>query len=531
MPVSRAALLERLDEEWDLVVVGGGITGAAILLEAVRRGHKALLLEGRDFAWGASSRSSKLVHGGLRYLKQGDLGLTRESTRERERLLEERAGLVSPLGFVLSVFDGDSTPSWLLATGLTLYDLLGGPPRERRHRRVTRAELLRLAPGIAYEGLHGGFIYYDAATDDARLVLTLLREATLEGGVALNHVRVSEVLRAGTEIAGVAATDSVTGRSFEIAARCVINATGAQADFLRTGSGASPRMRPLRGSHLVLPARKLPVKDAIGFQSPRDQRPLFVIPWQGVVLLGTTDLDHRHPLDVEPRISPEEIDYLMSALAKRFPEARITEDDVLGSWAGVRPVVGTGAKDPSKESREHVLWNEKGLLTVTGGKLTTFQVIAKDALRAARSRLPEPRIGRDRKERGRAAGALAKLSGDVARALVSRHGSAAEGVADVARPGELARIPDSPYLWAEVRHALRHEWVVHLDDLLLRRVRLGFMTRDGGAAHLARLEGLFREELAWDEARWEAEKRSYLELFERAYSFPGRGAPVAGPGR
>jgi glycerol-3-phosphate dehydrogenase len=510
MPVSRTALLERLDEEWDLVVVGGGITGAAILLEAVRRGHKALLLEGKDFAWGASSRSSKLVHGGLRYLKQGDLALTRESTRERERLLEERAGLVSPLGFVLSVFDGDSTPSWLLATGLTLYDLLGGPPRERRHRRVTRAELLRLAPGFAYEGLHGGFIYYDAATDDARLVLTLLREATLEGGVALNHVRVSEVLRAGTEIAGVAATDTVTGRSFEVAARCVINATGAQADFLRTASGAPPRMRPLRGSHLVLPARKLPVKDAIGFQSPRDHRPLFVIPWQGVGSSARPTSTTGTPRRGAPHL----------ARGDRLPHdgageavSRHTSPGTTCSALALRgPVVER--EGPSRVARARAL-NEGP--PHGHRRLTTFQVIARTPAPACAA---EPRIGRDGRARPRG------RSAREARATSPRarlgHGSAR--ASPTSRGGQLARIPDSPYLWAEVRHALRNEWSsISTTCSFAGAPRL----HDARRRRTSHLEGLFREELAWDDARWNAEKRTYLELFERAYSFPGRTASTA----
>ncbi|HMM34861.1 MAG TPA: glycerol-3-phosphate dehydrogenase/oxidase, partial [Thermoanaerobaculia bacterium] len=375
----------RLPASADLLVVGGGITGAGIALEAARAGASVVLVEQGDFASGTSSRSSKLVHGGLRYLAEGNLRLTREAVRERDRLLDEAPGLVDPVGFLFTLRDGEKPGPALVGTGLALDDLLA---REGRHARLTSDELLLRAPHVGGPGLSGAFAYADAATDDARLVLRVLREAVDEGAVARNYVRCEGLLRRGGRVAGALLRDVRTGEEHALGAAAVVNATGAWADRLRAEVGGRPRIRPLRGSHLLFPQWRFPTAQAVTFRHPLDARPLFAYPWEGLTLLGTTDLDHSGSLDEEPSISVPEVDYLLEGARSAFPSLAISARDAVSSFAGVRPVVGTGKARPSEESREHVLWDEEGLVTVTGGKLTTFRLLAVQALRLLGKRVP-----------------------------------------------------------------------------------------------------------------------------------------------
>jgi glycerol-3-phosphate dehydrogenase len=523
----------QLEQEWDLIVVGGGITGAGILREASRLGLRSLLVDRKDFGWGTSSRSSKLVHGGLRYLKEGRVRLTRASVQERERLIEEGPGLIDPMGFLLATYKGDRPGRWTYSAGLSIYDLLA---LQWTHRHYSAEDFQMLAPHIAQEGLEGGFRYGDAQTDDARLVLRVIREAMEDCAgqpqrcaLALNYVAAQEPLRdatqPGTPIIGVRLHDEVTGRTADVYGRAIINATGAWADRMRQKVGAPSRIRPLRGSHLVFPAWRLPVAQALGFLHPIDRRPVFIFPWEGITLVGTTDVDHQQPLDEEPRISPGEVSYLMAAVESQFPSLDLTLDDVISTFAGIRPVIGTGKIDPSKESRDHVVWDENGLLTVTGGKLTTFRLIALDALRSVRHRLPglpplddEVPVLRPVDVDLRAEG----LDDALRRRLIGRHAADAQALVAAAQPGELETIPGAQILWAELRWAARAEAVVHLDDLLLRRVRLGHLLPQGGAEQLARIRAICQPELDWDDRRWAAEEAAYLDLWHSCYSLPDR---------
>ena len=513
----------QLAQPWDIIVIGGGITGAGILREATRLGLRVLLLEQRDFAWGTSSRSSKLVHGGLRYLKEGKIGLTRASVHERERLLDEGPGLIDPLGFLLATYRGDHPGRWMYQAGLAVYDLLA---LQWSHQRYGAADFQKLAPNILQEGLKGGFRYGDAQTDDARLVLRVMREAVADGGTALNYVTAETLLRSNGQVCGVQVRDGVSGATATLSARVVINATGAWADRLRGQVGAAPRIRPLRGSHLIFSAQRLPLSQAISFLHPFDRRPVFIFPWEGVTLVGTTDVDHDLALDVEPAITPAEVTYLMAAADAQFPSLRLSVADVIASYAGVRPVIGSGQVDPSKESRDHVVWEEAGLLTVTGGKLTTFRLIAVDVLREVRHRLPTlPTINSEQSVLNQFDTQLsASLTEAQRRRLLGRYGAEAVAVVAAAQPGELEPLPGTLTLWAELRWAARAEGVVHLDDLLLRRVRLGLLLPAGGAAYLPRVRALCQAELGWDDARWQAEEEAYRALWQRCYSLPAAAA-------
>jgi glycerol-3-phosphate dehydrogenase len=514
----------KLSASYDVLIVGGGITGAGILREAVRMGLSALLVEQRDFAWGTSSRSSKLVHGGLRYLKEGRILLTRASVLEREQLLDEGPGLIDPLGFLLSIYEGDSPGRWTFQAGLTLYDLLA---LRWGHHYYSPQEFRMLAPHVSRHNLEGGFRYGDAQTDDARLVLRVLYEAVASGGTALNYVRAEAVLTDETgQVNGLTLRDESSSQTREIKARLVVNATGAWADTLRRQVGAAQKIRPLRGSHLVFPGWRVPAAQAVTFLHPIDRRPVFVFPWEGVTLVGTTDVDNDDDLEQEPAISPREVAYLMAAVEAEFPSLNLTLDDVTATFAGVRPVIGSGKADPSQESRDHVVWNENGLLTVTGGKLTTFRLIARDALNAARHRLPElPNLPADQPVLDKIDLPLpgnCPLSPAAWRRLLGRYGAEAPALVAAAQPGELEAIPGTPTLWAELRHAARAENVVHLEDLLLRRVRIGLLLPEGGADILARIREICQPELGWDDARWQAEEQSYLELKHACYNLPDR---------
>lgn len=516
----RDEVWSRLGDDWDVLVVGGGITGAGIFREAVRAGLKTLLVEQRDFAWGTSSRSSKLVHGGLRYLKGGHLGLTYQAVRERRRLLREAPGLVDPVPFLYAARSNDRVGRLLFRLGLSIYDLMAG---QWSHRYYAAEAFRLLAPHVSQEGLDGGFAFEDAQTDDARLVLRVIREAVARGGVALNYASVESLRRERGRVAGFVLRDGVSGRTAEIRGRTVVNATGAWADRLRREMGREARVRPLRGSHLVFPSGRLPTAGAIMFPHPWDRRPLFIIPWEGATLLGTTDLDHDQPLEEEPRISTEEVTYLMAAVHAELPSLELSTGDVTATFAGVRPVIGTGKANPSKESREHAVWEEEGLLTVTGGKLTTFRVIARDVLARLRRHLPglsATKGDAPALEGVEVDSPSVALDPTRMRRLLGRYGFEAPALLSAARAEELEEVPGTRTLWAELRWAARAEGVVHLEDLMLRRVRLGLLLADGGLPLMPRIGTVCQEELGWTETRWKEEVAAYEQVWRTRYSLP-----------
>lgn len=512
-----------LDQPRDVIIIGGGITGAGILHLASQAGLRALLLEANDFAFGTSSRSSKLVHGGFRYLRNRQYKITRESVQERQWLLHEAKGLVTPLRFVMPTYHWHRTPAWQLGLGVVIYDLMAP---KWRHRAYTARQLLDECPQINPEELSGGYQYCDASVDDSRLVLRILRDAVQLGGTALNYASVESLLRTRDgQVRGVQVCDQGggQGRMVEVEARVVINAAGPWCDELRYQLGAPPRLRKLRGSHLVFPFEKLPLRQAITLFHRRDNRALFIVPWEGVSLIGTTDVDHDPRWEgnlAEPCASAAEIEYLLEALTQTLPGLDLTADDVLSTFSGLRPVIRSGQADPSRESRAHAVWQEDGLLTITGGKLTTFRVMAREALRAAQPRLPKeakfPRRARwfippqEVPPSGLEPEALARLAG--------RYGAELASFLNSARPEELERVEGLPTLWAELRWSACNEDVLHLDDLLLRRVRLGVLLPQGGLGQMERIRAIVQPELGWSEERWQREAAAYAERWRRYYS-------------
>ncbi|MFZ6682162.1 glycerol-3-phosphate dehydrogenase/oxidase [Undibacterium sp. Tian12W] len=522
---SRADLLKTIashEQVWDIIVIGGGITGAGILLEAARRGLRVLLVEQKDFAWGTSSRSSKLVHGGLRYIKEGKFLLTRDSVRERQQLMQAAAGLVEPQSFAFADYQGRKPGRWMFAMGLVIYDFLAGL---RGKHYFSAQDFQMLAPHIPVVDLKGGSCYLDAKTDDARLVLRVLQEARAAGATALNYLAVKSVTYENEQATGVVLREEVSMQEYQVKAKVIINATGAWADGLRQQQGASARLRPLRGSHLLLPAWRLPVAQAVSLMHPRDGRPVFVYPWEGVSLVGTTDVDHSSDMQQETAITAEEVAYLMEAMDFQFPQLQLTLDDIIASYAGIRPVIDTGKSDPSKEGRDHAIWLEKGLLTVTGGKLTTFRLIAQDALKHIAHLFPGHQSDQKVSNLFTRSSDLSnekKLSNTQKSRLQGHYGESAAEIVQIAQDGELDYIPGTLTMWVELRWAARHEMVEHLQDLMLRRTRLGLLLRQGGLALLPRIRAICQPELAWDDERWENEQSAYLQLWNKYYALPDR---------
>ena len=515
-------MLQRADPEYDLLVIGGGITGAGVYREAVRMGLKTLLCEARDFAWGTSSRSSKLIHGGLRYLKEGRILLTREAVRQRQRLLREAPALIEPIDFLIPVYRNRSPGRLSMRAGLALYDRMAG---ENHHKYYKREQFLRLLPDIAEKDLRGGFQFMDAQADDARLVLRLIAEGSAAGGTALNYTRVDRIIRQRTGlIHGAGLQDTETGETREIAAKAIINATGAWAEKLHPSPRPHLHLRPLRGSHLVFPRWLLPINQAVTLMHPKDQRPLFVIPWEGALILGTTDLDHGPEICSEPVITEAETRYMMQALNAGFPSCKLRSGDAVASWAGIRPVLSSGNKAPSQESREYIVWEKQGLITVTGGKLTTFRCLAKDALNAAKPFLP----GTGRVQTQAPAFSpipenkknLPHLYPRQIRRLYGRYGALADKMLEHAAAEDLTAMPGTNTLWAELPELAKTGGIRHLSDLLLRRVRIGLLMAEGGKQHLDRIQGLCAPMLSWDHKRWQKEREDYIRHWEHAHSVP-----------
>ena len=473
-------------DRYDLIVVGGGITGAGVFREAVKTGAKVLLVEQNDFASGTSSWSSKLVHGGLRYLKTGEWRLTLESVRERQHLLEQAPGLVETQPFLMPLYQGKKPGKTTMRLGLWLYDRMAGVSTSKW---LSADQALSLEPQLNRDGLLGAMAFDDARTDDVRLVLRLIFEGVDEGGTALNYTA-AQPLRESGRLCGVELKTPGHADVRRIKAGVVVNATGAWSDTWGGPNTNTLSLRPLRGSHFVFPLSKLPIRRAVSWLHPKDRRPVFAYPWQGAVLFGTTDLDHDGDLHA-PRMSRDEARYLLEGLAYQFPELRLSASDAISAYAGVRPVVASGKSTPSAESRESAMWSEPGLVGITGGKLTTFRVTARQVLREAAKQVPS----------------LAPV--------------ADQTVFKPRLPAAAAEsISGTPYDWNQLRHSAQHEQVQHLDDLMMRRTRLGLLLPRGGEAVLDRVGAICKTELGWDDARWQQERTRYLDYWQRQHD-PG----------
>ncbi|ATE60762.1 glycerol-3-phosphate dehydrogenase/oxidase [Thauera sinica] len=513
---SRPALIARLRgrRNWDVIVVGGGATGLGCAVDAAARGHSVLLLEARDFAAGTSSRATKLIHGGVRYLAQGRFALVREALAERARLLENAPHLVQPLRFVVPAYRWYDRP--LIGAGLAAYDLLAGGGLGRR-RLLDAARTVAALPTVRTEGLCGGVAYMDAQFDDARLALALARTVFDLGGTAINHCEVSGLAVEGGRVCGVRVRDCETGEAYDAAARVVINAAGVWADTVRRlADPAVPGLlRPSQGVHLVVGREFLPGPDAMLVPRTADGRVLFAIPWQGRVLLGTTDTP-RPDAPFEPRPLPGEVDFILATAARHLARAP-GRADVLSAFVGLRPLIGVGEASATRNlSREHVVdVSSGGLVSVTGGKWTTYRLMAQDAVDAAQSVAGLPR--RDSPT------ARLPLHGapraDGAAAPKDPYGTDREQVDRL--PGARRRLVEGFTLTeAEVRYAARAEFARTVEDVLARRHRALFLDAALAAEAAPAVAAILAEERGVG-ADWCAAECARFSALAARYRDPG----------
>jgi glycerol-3-phosphate dehydrogenase len=534
----RALALQRLAaDQFDLLVIGGGITGAGVALDAAARGLRVALVERDDFASGTSSKSSKLIHGGLRYLQQGDVRLVYEALAERQRLRKNAPHLVKLLPFLLPMFTGKDgvIPKGLtraLGTAMWMYDLTGGARIGKLHERLKRAEALEYMPTLPADRLAGGYLYYDAAADDARLTLTIARTAALDHGAVLaNGVSVVGLLKDADGQAAGARVRTDAGEDFEVRAGAVVNSCGVWSDDVRAlDEGTHPdSIRPAKGIHVTVPWRLVRNTIAVVVPVPKDKRSVFVVPWGGApggepryTYIGTTDTDYDGPLE-DPQCTPEDVEYVLRAINFSVADTTISESDILGTWAGLRPLVKSATSGRTADlSRGHrVAVSASGVVTITGGKLTTYRHMAADTVDAVVERLGGRVHGRidgrstTKKLRLRGAAGYDELAASPdarTRTLADRYGGEAHVLlAMVEHDPSLGEplVAGTDYLRAEALYAARYEMARTLTDVLARRTRALLQAREASVAAAPDVARLVAAELGWDDAEVERQVAAY----------------------
>ncbi len=515
---------------FDLVVIGGGITGAATARDAALRGLSVLLVEKDDFAAGTSSRSSKLIHGGLRYLETYQFRLVAESVREREKMLTLAPHLTELRPFLYLLYRGYPESKALLNLGLTFYDVVSGSWRQRRHSMLSAEKVLRREPHLRADGLLGAGLYYDVLTDDARLTLDTVKGATEAGAQALNHSAVTALVLEAGKCRGVTITDAVGGGSFDVHARQVVSATGPWTDQTREleRTQATHRLRPTKGVHIVVKKSDFPLNTAVFLRSPTDNRVVWPTPSleDDVVYIGTTDTDYTGDLD---NVLPDERDitYLLDVANHTIPEARLTEDHVVGSWAGLRPLIAPPpGVSASNTSREHAITTgPTGLIAISGGKLTSNRVMASHLVDAAVKAMGRPAgkasaaattpiSGGTGVAAVRAAAEAASVPPALAELWQRRYGSNAAAVIELWRqePANREVLGARQLTRAEIIYSVTEEMSETLTDLMARRTSTFFWDAQGGLDEIEAVSKQMAELLGWSEERREAEIGSYRKL-------------------
>jgi glycerol-3-phosphate dehydrogenase len=533
-------------------VIGGGITGAAAARDAAGRGLRVALVDAGDLARGTSSRSSRLIHGGLRYLETGNLKLVFEASAERRRLLDLASHLVHPLPFLFPVFRKGPVGFRKLQAGMWLYDGLSLFRNIARHRMLSRDAARQEEPHLRTDGLVGAAVYYDASVDDARLTLANARGAHEAGAAVVPYAEVVGFLKDGKGLAGARVRDCLIEGvdSVEVRARVVLNATGPWSDAVRrlADAGIRPRLRPTKGVHILVRRDRLGNRHAITFQSPVDGRVMFVLPWGDFSYVGTTDTDYAGS-PAEVRADADDVRYLLDSANSIFPDAKLTGDDVVSTWAGIRPLLSPrgpeGGMAASATSREHEIWRDRGgLLNIAGGKLTTYRVMAKQAVDVAARTLKEehrvesgssptadlPLPGDPREpwepflDRVVSDAVAAGLGADTGEHLARAYGEDAAALlaavrGDAALAGRL--MEGHPYVWAEVAHAVRAEMAMTLDDVMTRRLHLFYEAADGGLAVAGQVARRMAAEpgIGWSDAEVAAQVDAYRTTVQENRGF------------
>lgn len=522
--------------EFDVAVVGGGITGAGIARDAALRGLKVALVEKLDFGSGTSSKSSKLVHGGLRYLEQAEIKLVFESVNERKLLMRRARHLVRPLPFLVTRYDGDRR--WLLTLdlGLWIYDALCFFGSYKNHRTYRAKKALSLEPTLRRDGLTGAILYYDCLTDDARLTLENVLDARTLGAVVVNHARAGKLLRDGEKVTGVVVDDELSpGRSVHVKAKVVVNATGPWSDEVRSLAGEPEILKPTKGVHVVVDAAKVPVKHALMMASPRDKRVVFCIPWGlGRTVIGTTDTFYEGKAD-DAHADRADAEYLLECANAYLPDAKLQLSDIISTWTGLRPLLKPASSEvgASQVSREHLLYERPGFVTIAGGKLTTYRRIADEVVDATLKQLgvkapcttgERPLPGAEGLESDEALEALGPaiakahaLSDAQAAHLAATFGSRATQVAQRASTDPTAKASldgELPYVMAQVDEAIEVELAATLDDVLTRRVPMVLRGRDQGLGCAETVAQRMAQKLGWSAARTAEELARYRAVVD-----------------
>ena len=540
---TRAAALDAMAAEpLDVLIIGGGITGAGIARDAALRGVRVALVDKSDVAGGTSSRSSRLIHGGIRYLEHGDLRLVFEASRERRILLRIAPHLVRPLPFLFPAYRGARVPPWKLRAGLWLYDLLAAFRNVHAHRWLGAKRVRAAEPGLRDKDLTGAGLYYDAQTDDARLALATLRSAAAAGALVASYTEVLALAKPDGRVAGASVRDVLTGRRLEVRARVVVNATGPWVDAVRRldEPAATPLLRLSKGAHVAVPRARIGNMHAVTLTSPLDGRVMFVLPWGDLSYIGTTE--------TEETVSPERVRatgndavYLLRSANAFFPRARLAPHDVVSTWAGLRPLLAPdGSRSAGAVSREHrIVESASGLITIAGGKLTTYRVMGRDVMDRVAARLrkldgrrppPAPATDELPLPGGETADLDVLVSGAVARGvgeptaqhLVASYGTESAAVLNlVDRQRGLGKpiLEGRPEIRAEVVHAVQREMAVRLADVLIRRTHLFHQARGQAVTATTVVADLMAPLLGWDAARRAEEIELYLKEVEVSRRF------------
>ena len=519
---------------YDILIVGGGITGAGIARDASMRGYSVALIDKGDFASGTSSKSSKLVHGGVRYLELFEFGLVFEASRERRTLWQIAPHLAQPLPFLFPVYRDARWPAWMVNTGLWMYDALSLFRNFKRHEMFSNQEIARRMHGIDVGNINGGAYYFDGQVDDARLTLETIRTAHRHGAVIASYVQVDDLLKQGGKIVGVKAHDTLRGEQVEIHARVVVNATGPWADsLLQLDDPKSPaRMRPTKGVHLFVPRDKIGGDSAVAFPAHSDGRLMFIIPWGNFSIIGTTDTDYTGDYD-RVYADAADVDYVIAAVQHAFPGAPLQKSDVISTYAGLRPLVMQQGKSATKTSREHEIWTTpSGLVTIAGGKLTTFRSMAEELVNVVARQLRAEFNIAPKQPCMTARVPLVDvdtttvppdgLPPEVIEHLNHAHGPEMGRVVEIAkREARLAQliVDGLPYIWAEMQYSVEQEMALTVTDILERRMHILNESRDMGVGVASEVAMRLGDFLDWDKVEIERALRGYQEQVELASAF------------
>jgi glycerol-3-phosphate dehydrogenase len=519
----------------DVVVIGGGITGAGIARDAAMRGLAVALVEREDFASGTSSKSARLVHGGLRYLEQFQFGLIRTASKERHRLRRLAPRLVHPIAFTFPVYRTSKSSLLMIRIGMRIYDLIAPSRKVKRHKIVDAGRTAELEPELRREGLVGAAYYhYDCLADDARLTLAIMKSAYEHGALIANHAEVRGLMKTDGRVSGIEVLDRITGERFAVQARVTVNATGVWADQIRRmdDANAEQMIRVNRGSHLVLPREKLEIRGAVAFSSADGRRAMYAVPWGRTCIVGTTDVDHGTDLDQVYAV-PEEVEEMLDAVNHAFPGSGLAQDDIISTFAGLRPLIRGGELVAYQASRDHrIVESDAGLVTISGGKLTTCRRMAEDLIDLVSKKLEDEsgvvtraRCKTHMAPLAEAAFGADSLVHDLARQYpqlepaILGHVALTYGPASTLvlapleeRPEMGDRVvPDLPYIRAEVPYAIQNEMAMTLSDWMIRRAHIMHETQDQGLGAAPEVVAMMAPHLGWDGAEMRRQVEEYRQ--------------------